>query len=277
MASIIPTGFSLQSIKNSSVVDKTVSTLKETFKKFSDGLSAHQAKGESSLSDDSSSLLLDLADRFIAHVQGVNRATMSANDGIAMIQVVDSGLSEIQAGFESLQAHAARSVSGALNDVDRQTLQAQVQQIQAQRDHIVKNTHYDAIPVLATSKNILLQTDVNADTQMTISLKDFSKAFTPIDISNRAGAEAGLSFLKEDIEMVSNARTRLVAQESKLIKAAHTLETMSPYLTGTGERIQSVDLAQRLSDAAVATIRAYPSMAIQTQANQSAAKVQTLL
>lgn len=277
MADITPTGFNLQGIKNSSVVDTTVSTLKDTFKKFSDGLRVYQAKDEGSPKEEDSLPLLELADKFNAHVKDLNRATMSSNDGIAMVQIMDAGLGDIHAGFAQLRELATRSASGTLQDQERQMLQDQAQQIQERTDHIVRNTRYNDIPVLATSKNVLLQTDVAADTQMTIGLRDFSNAFTPVDLTNREGAEAALSFLQEDSNMVYNARVKLAAQESGLINAIDAMETMSIYLTGTGVRIQNADLAQNISNAAAAVIRAYPGIAIQTQANQSAVKVQSLL
>ena len=281
MANIAPTGSSLQGIKSTSVLDMTVSTLKETLKKLSGGLNVHQGKGDVPLKDEAllkdEIPLLDLVDQFTAHVQGLSRAAMSANDGIAIVQVVDAGLRDVLAGFKQQQELAAHGADPTHSDQDRQALQNQAQRVQESIENIIQNTRYNDIPVLATNKTVLLQTSVDANTQTTISLRDYAHLFTPVDLTSRAGSEAAQSFLKENVATVDNARVQWAAQEADLVESVRTLETMSSALTETGVRVQEADLVQAISHSIADTIRANAYLAIQTQANQSAVKVQSLL
>ena len=277
MANINLTGFNLQGIKNSTVVNMTVSTLKDTFQKLSDGLKVSQDPGNAALQEEDTLPLMDLANKFAAHVQSLNEATLSANDGVAMVQLMDAGLSDIQAGLDQIQDLALRSASSLLSGQERQALQLQAEQIQADIAAKVQSTSYNDISLLATQKTILLETDVGADTQLSIKLRDFSNAFAPVDLTNRSGAEAALSFLQEDINRVDAARKQVAIQDESVGKTVESLQAMSTYLNGTGEVIQSAELAQAIASAAAATIRAHPGMAIHAQANQSAVKVQALV
>lgn len=281
MANITPTGFNLQSIKNSSVLNATVSTLKDTFKKLSDGLAegtkVPPARDEALSEEDMSLSLLGLAEKFTSRLQGLNRATLNANDAVALVQVVETGLSNIQNELGQLRQWAVQGANSMLDDKDRQVLQDQAQGAQERIGHIIQNTLYDDISILTTSKTVVLQTGADTNEQTTIHLRNFSNAFTPVDLTNSASAGAALSFLKEDVEMVGTARTQLATLESRLLASLDALESASETLTGTGVRIQNADLAQEISNSVAASIRAYPDMAFQTQANQSAARVQKLL
>lgn len=277
MASIVPTGFNLQGIKNSAVVDVTVSTLKETFQRLSDGLMVDQPEKGASGQPLEPLALLELADQFASSVQNLNQATLGVNDGIAINQVMDAGLGHIQDGLRRLQELALQGASSAFNDEDRQPLQEQVTLAQEEIARTVRDTSYNGLPLLASHRMVPLHIDLHPDAQPSIQLRDFSNAFTPVDVRTRAGAEAALRLLKEEREMVSDARVQLAAQESRLVNTVNHLDTLSAALTETGVRVQNADLAQALAVAAATTIRTNPEMAFQAQANQSASTVQSLL
>lgn len=277
MATIIPSGFSLQAIRNSSVLDATVSTLKDTFNKLSHGLTVASSQNDSAVKEESPISLTQLADAFSVHQQNLTRATVNANDAVSMVQLADAGLKEIQVELEQLHALAMVAANSEENDQGRQIWQTQAQESQGRVDHTVQNTLYNEVSLLATHKTIPLQTGLDSNEETILSLKDFSDAFTPVDLSSRAGAEAALSFLQEDREKVDVSRIQWANVHASLRESLQTLETTSEHLTGSGMRIQNADMAQEMSRNIAATIRAFPGLALDTQANHSAAKVQKLL
>lgn len=266
MANITPTGPSIPSFKGPS--DLTGFTLKETVKKLSDGLKINQGSNRSDL--------LALANKFTTQIQSLNRATLNANDGISVIQVADSALGQVQEGFQQLQELAIRGANSTLNNQDRQTLQNQAQQIQDQISSLVKNTDFNEIPVLATNKSLVLQTGSESSDQTVISLKDFSHAFAPIDLTSQAGAETALDTLKGNMDQVSRTRSQMAAEQSGLISTLNTLASKASALSNS-DSMHNADIAQNVASVASVAIRAQPGIALQIQANQTAAQVQQLL
>jgi len=267
MANIIPAGSSFPTLKGPS--DLTGFTLKETYKRLSDSLKVNSERDQSAL--------LALANKFTTQIQSLNRATLNANDGISVTQVADSAMAQVEDGFQQLQELAVRGANSTLNDQDRQSLQSQATQIQEQINSLIKNTTFNEIPVLATNKSLVLQTGSESSEQTVISLKDFSNTFAAVDLSSRAGAETALSTLENNFAQVSQARSRMAAEQSGLVSTLNTLESRATALSDANTRFQSADIAQNAASLASVAIRAQPGFALQIQANQSPAQAQLLL
>lgn len=276
MANITATVTDLQGINNASVLDTTTYTLKESLNKLSGGLSMRLAKGAEAQGRGEAAQLA-LGERMSVDLQTLNQATMNANDGIAMTQVAGAGLDDIHADIQELKRLVVASLNGALSTEERAALQAQVKRIQSAIEQKVHTTQYNNIPLLATTKTVMLQTGMDSNAQTAISLKDFSNAFTPLDLTNNTGAGAAMLSLQKDEQMVETAQSQFTAKGVELAHAIDLLDSWSLSLSGSGGHLESPDAAQATAGRVAAQIRDYANMAFQVQANQSAVRVQHLL
>jgi flagellin len=256
-------------IQASNQTDRGQQVLKDAFRKLASNMSLNQA------ADDAASLAI--AEKFNTEVQGVNQATMNANDGISVVQIADSGLQQIQEGQQRLQELAVQSANGSLTSSDRQAIQVEVEQIQEQVSSIVANTEYNGINLLTTNDKLSLQTGPNAGDQTGIKLNDFTNALTNVDLSTQAGAESALTSLRADSNQISSARSELGAAEEGLSQTISQLTGLSEALSASGVSIRNSDIAQQSSQLASASIRAHASVAIQAQANLSSQRVYQLV
>jgi flagellin len=87
--SSIPAG-GVGAIQASNLAEKNQQVLQDAFRKLASSLSINRA------SDNAASLAI--AEQFNTEVQGVNQATLNSNDGIAVTQIAESGLGQIQEG-----------------------------------------------------------------------------------------------------------------------------------------------------------------------------------
>ncbi|MEO5362167.1 MAG: hypothetical protein H7838_00880 [Magnetococcus sp. DMHC-8] len=276
MANITSAASNLPGITNASVLDTSLSAMKEGLDRLSGGIRVRLARDDGA-QDRGEASRLALGDRWSADVQTWNQASLHVNDGIAMAQVAGAGLDDIHAGLQQLQQLATASRSGALSDADRAALQEQAQQIQDVILQKVHTTRYNDIPLLATTRAILLQTGIDTPSQTTIELKDWSDQFTPVDLTSVVGGDAATVALKKDREMVENAQVQLAAKRAELLTALNTLHTWSPSLTGVSSFVNDDQAAQTLAGRIAALVRNNAGMAFHVQANQSAARVQHLL
>ncbi len=115
--------------------------LSTAMQRLSSGLRINSAK------DDAAGLAI--SDRMTGQIRGMNQASRNLNDGISMLQTAEGALQEvtnlIQRGRElAVQAGNTASLSAS----DKESLQAEVNQIISEIDRIGKNTTFNGISVL---------------------------------------------------------------------------------------------------------------------------------
>ena len=267
MPSITPAASGLQGL--GSTTEKAVQSLNDSLRKLSSGFKIGQAKDNAAL--------LAIADSLTAETQGVDRAVINVNDGISAIQVADTGLKSVESNFQRIQELAVQSANGTLNDRDRQAIQKEVDTLQAEISSVVETTAFNGKSLLSGGNGLSLQSGPDTGDQTTVDLRDFSGAFTNVDLSTQAGAEAALLTLRNDSSLVGQARAELGAAHAGLESTANRLESRANGLAESQARISDTDFAQTTATAATANIRAQAGLAIQVQANQSAARVEGLL
>lgn len=267
MASISAGGIGV--IQAASNTEKSQRALKDAFRELASNIGSNQsADGAARLA---------IAERFNTEVQGVNQAKLNVNDGIAVIQITDAGLQQIQEGKLRLQELAVQSANGTLNDQDRQAIQAEASQIQEQISSVIADTNYNDISLLASNDKLNLQSGPGTGDQTGIKLTDYSNAFNTVDLSTQAGAASAIVTLSSDQDQISAARSELGATESALSSSVERLASLSEALSVAGSRIKNADIAEQSTLLATASIRARADVAIQAQANLSAARVQQLV
>lgn len=266
----------MQGIQNGSILDTTVSALKDGAGRLSGGLRLRLSAGEEGFGRGEASLL-SLGDRSSTDLQSLNQATLEANDGIAMVQVATAGLAEIHAELLQLQKLVDASRNGTLAEEDRMVIQERARQIQMTIEQKVRATRYNTVPLLATTKAILLQAGIDTQAQSLIQLKDFSNAFTPLDLTRSAGVDAAGVSLNKDREMVEQAQSQWAAKGEELARTADTLNAWSLSQTESARPVDTLYDAQTIAERIAEMVRIHASMALQVQANQTAARVQHLL
>ena len=282
MANITSTIPNLAGINNASMLDSTLSPLKEGLNRLSGGLQIRLLGDEESAGQRGGASLLALGeraagDRASLDLQTLNQATLQVNDGIAMTQVASAGLDSIQSDLQRLHKLVLASRSGTLSDEDRLALQQQAQQIHHSINQKVHSTRYNGVPLLASTRAILMQTGIDGHTQTTLNMPDLSNTFTPADLSSTIGGEAALLAVQREQIQVGTAHAQLKAQKSELMQALDALESRALSRMGGGGAMGRSEGAESVAQQIVARIRGQATMAFQVQANQTAVRVQQLL
>lgn len=91
---------------------------------------------------------LSISARMESQIRGLNMAVRNANDGISLMQTTEGSLSEVTNMLQRMRELAVQSVNGANNDSDRNSLDAEVQQLKAEIDRIATTTQFNNQNVL---------------------------------------------------------------------------------------------------------------------------------
>ncbi|WP_096084583.1 flagellin [Agaribacterium haliotis] len=86
---------------------------------------------------------LAISNRMTSQIRGLNQAVRNANDGVSLIQTAEGAMDATTNILQRMRELAIQSANGIYADVDRQTLDAEVQQLKAELDRIATSTSFN--------------------------------------------------------------------------------------------------------------------------------------
>lgn len=91
---------------------------------------------------------LAIGNRMTSQVRGLDQAVRNANDGVSMIQTAEGALQESTNILQRMRELAVQSANGIYNNADRDTLNAETQQLKAELDRIADTTSFNGKALL---------------------------------------------------------------------------------------------------------------------------------
>ena len=126
--------------------------LSTRFERLSSGLRINGAK------DDAAGL--SISSRMTAQVRGVQKAIQNANDNISLLQTGEGALNEVTNILQRMRELAVQaSNGGVLNSSDRQSIQAEIDQLSSELNRINETTTFNGRNIFSQHKTISTGTD----------------------------------------------------------------------------------------------------------------------
>jgi len=241
MASVINTN--VQSINAQRNLNKSQSALGTSLQRLSSGLRINSAK------DDAAGLAI--SNRFSTQVRGLNVAVRNANDGISFAQTTEGALSEVTTALQRIRDLAVQSANDTNSASDRQSLQAEVDQLVSEIDRIAGTTNFNGTNVLDGSKSSL-SFQIGANANQTVSVtgidaKASSLGSQPGVVQSRSdrvelgAASTGAQGIQEDAQVVeANA---VVSSFTIRLDSVQSADAVNIAATRYGGNITTVDTA----------------------------------
>lgn len=205
MASVINTN--VQSINAQRNLNKSQSALGTSLQRLSSGLRINSAK------DDAAGLAI--SNRFSTQVRGLNVAVRNANDGISFAQTTEGALSEVTTALQRIRDLAVQSANDTNSASDRQSLQAEVDQLVSEIDRIAGTTNFNGTNVLDGSKDSL-SFQIGANANQTVSVKGVDAKASSL------GSQPGVVQSRSDRVELGNASvgTQGIQEDAQVNEAA---------------------------------------------------------
>ncbi len=136
--------------------------LSRSFERLSSGLRVNSAK------DDAAGLAI--SNRFTAQIRGLNQAVRNSNDGISLAQTVEGALQESTHVLQRIRELSVQSANDTNTDSDRESLNAEVDQLIDELNRIGNTTTFNGQNVINGS---FVETyfHVGANARETVSLR----------------------------------------------------------------------------------------------------------
>jgi flagellin len=235
-----------------------------------------------------------IAERMTAQIRGLNMATKNANDGLSMLGVIENATNDVTDMLHRMRELAIQATNDTNSNEDRAFLQLEVAQLKLEIDRVATDTQYNGQEVLAggfTLKSIQVGTEsgqkitfsvngIGADKigtretngdikETTVDTVTTTYDVDSIDISNAAGAQAGLQVITDAIEQVAGDRATYGALQNRLEYTVSNLMNVAEFTTAARSRIEDADFAAESARLAKAQVLQQTGTAMLAQANAS--------
>ncbi len=150
---------------------------------------------------------LAISNRMTSQIRGLDQAIRNANDGVSLIQTAEGALQETTNILQRMRELSIQSANGIYSDGDRQTLNAEVQQLVEELDRIAETTSFNGQLLLDGSLG-KVDLQVGSQANETISLevqamdaKTLGMGSVSVDM---LGDDSSLATLTGAIELTEN-------------------------------------------------------------------------
>ena len=224
---------------------------------------------------------LTISEKMRSQIRGLNKASGNAQDGVSLIQVAEGALNETHSILQRMNELATQAANDTNTSVDRQAIQAEIDQLVSEVDRIRSTTQFNTMNLLdGTFKGKMLQVGALANQSISISIKNMDAATLGINtlkVSNFTVAGSAMTKIQKAISEVSTMRSTLGALQNRLEHTIANLDNIAENTQSAESRIRDTDMAEEMVEYSKNNILAQAGQSMLAQANTSTQGVLSLL
>jgi len=263
----------LGSITAQKHVSSNSRNLQQSIQRLSSGLRLNSA------SDDAAGMAVATGLR--AQVGGYQQASRNANDAVAILQTAEGAYNTVSDNLMRMRELAVQAASDGLTDTERDYIQTEFADIQADINRISSVTEYNGTKLLdgtaGSSGTMTFQVGTRNTTndRITIDLKTIDTSASSLNVatattgvSSLGAAQSAIAEIDNAIDFLSTERTNIGSKLNKLDNAVTNLGTTVQNLSQATSQIRDVDIASESASFASAQVLQQAGVSMLAQANQ---------
>ena len=86
---------------------------------------------------------LSISEKMRSQIRGLDRASTNAQDGVSAVQTAEGALTEVHSMLQRMNELAIQSANGTNSDVDRDAIQAEIDQLVTEIDRVATSTKFN--------------------------------------------------------------------------------------------------------------------------------------
>lgn len=247
------------------------SALQVTNARLASGLRINSAR------DDPSGLAI--SERLLSQIRGTDAAVRNANDAVSRAQVGESATGSLVEALQRMKELAVQASNGTLTGADRDLLEVEFDQLQAEVTDLVADTAYDGAKLLDNADSAIFQ--VGPDAGQTVSLSNTNLSALASNVAGLSLADgtgalatAANAALDAELDTAALAQASWGAAQSRFEAVVSGLQDSSVILTTARGRIVDADIAAETANQSRLLLLQDSALAMLAQAN---ARPQTVL
>ena len=250
----------------------TTNGLQKSTEKLSSGYKINRA------ADDAAGLAI--SEKMRNQIRGLNKASDNAQDGISLVQTAEGALNEVHSMLQRMSELAVQAANDTNQTVDKNALEAEVTQLQAEIKRVGSTTQFNKMNILDgtfTAKN--LQVGANANQTISVSISALTGVTSKALATHVSGAAAqsAITSIQSSITKLSTLRSKLGAIQNRLEHTVANLDNISENTQSAESRIRDTDMAEEMVQYSKNNILQQAGQSMLAQANQANQGVLSLL
>ena len=248
-----------ESFKIGKSLSSNTSDVTKSFEKLSSGKRINRA------SDDAAGLAI--VNALESDVRTSLQGARNAVDGVSVASIADGSLSQISDITARQSELATQAANGTLTDTQRQSLNAEFQQLDQEKGRILQTSTFNGVNVFS-GETLQVGTDGSSSSQINIPSVNTASLTGSLDISTAGAASSAIDALKTQSDSLGKVRGDIGASVSRLDIAENNARTKSTESDAAAARIRDLDVADETSKLTAATIRQHTDVALSAQAGK---------
>ena len=222
---------------------------------------------------------LAISTRITAEIQGLQQSIKNAGDAQAFLNTAEGALAEVHTVLLRMRELAVQSSNETVRDQDRDMLQTEVAQLEAEIQRISDDTTWSGITLLAggfsTGATFQIGPRDTDTIQISLSAIDATAALADgglllnSHVSTQAAAQDYIANIDNAISIISADRAKYGATINRLDHAMANMANIVTNLSASKGRIVDADYAAESANLARTQVLQQASMAMLSQANAS--------
>jgi len=232
---------------------------------------------------------LAISSRFRAQIKSLEQASRNTTQAIAMLQVAEGTLNEINNILTRLKELATEAASDNVGDSDRTRIDSEKSQLLAELDRISQSTKYANTSLIYSTttswgvfQTLTFQVGYENQSYNRIqvgfyAINTATLGINDIDFSSAASAQAALADIETAITSVAAARGEIGAVQNRLQYTASNLAVTIENYIASDSVIRDVDMAKEMTVFTKNQILVQSATAMLAHANMLPQNVLTLI
>ncbi len=207
-----------------------------------------------------------------AHIVSYAQAIKNAQDGLALVQTAESGMSEIESMVTRLRELAMQAASDGVSNTERAYINTEATGINTEITRIANATEYNGNNVLlGTTRTFQIGIRASANDQLNVVTSSTTAATlgtNGISLTTQANAVTALGLADAALNTLSSNRATVAVNGESLNHAIATLQSTYTNVSEAYSRIKDVDVAEESSRLTRNQILLQAGVSTLAQANQ---------
>ena len=221
-----------------------------------------------------------------AQTRGLDMAVRNANDGIAMIQVMDGAVEEVTNMLQRQRELSVQAMNGTYTTAQRADMNAEFSQLTQEIARIGLTTKFNGVAVLQSLDSTKFQVGWENGTNnkigsgqldMNISISDIALSLAALSLGTASAASEALSGISDLLSTVQTSRARWGALMNRLDYTVNNLQNVSKNISASRSQILDTNYAQESANLARTQVLQQAGMSMLSQSNQMSQNVMSLL
>ena len=225
---------------------------------------------------------LAISEDMRSRINGIDQATVNAQDAIGLIQTAEGALTETHAMLQRMVTLATQSANGTYNTIARTAIQSEVSALMTEIDRIANSTEFNNVGPLNNSitSKLTFQIGPTAAETLNVTVQTMTHStlgIKSLEVTSISNANGAITKVNAAIDKVSTYRAQLGAAQNRLEHTINNLKVTSENMTAAESRIRDTDMAKEMSAFTKNNILVQASQAMLAQANQTPQGILQLL